>query len=96
MLVRSVAIVVCLALLAAGWTTAGDPPPAGVFAAPKLNPVPASVTNQCRLAQVKARFALLCPSLLPQPSATAIGKAPPHLLVPPGRSSCRPARSKSS
>jgi len=80
-----VVVLAALALVAAGWTSAGDPPSAGVLAPPRLIAAPASAINQCRLAQARMREAVvLCPSELPQATVarlgTAAGTPPPRLI----------------
>lgn len=46
---------------------APDPAPAAAFATPRLFPTPRRVLNQCRLAQARSRFPILCPVRLPRP-----------------------------
>jgi hypothetical protein len=41
---------------------AADPAPARVFSPSRLLPTPARVLNQCRLAQARSRFPILCPA----------------------------------
>jgi hypothetical protein len=71
--VRMVTMLAVSALVSTAWMSVGDPPPDGVFARPALLPVPASVTNQCRLAQATSNVAVLCPTVLPQASVAPMG-----------------------
>jgi hypothetical protein len=63
--------------------SAGDSPPARVFARPRLEVVPASVLMQCQIAQARTRAAVLCPRRLPRawlhPWSTPPGTPPPVL-----------------
>jgi hypothetical protein len=46
---------------------APDPAPRSALKEPRLCPTPTRVLNQCRLAQARSRFPILCPVRLPRP-----------------------------
>ena len=72
-------------------TAAPDPAPPRALAPARLFPTPARVIVQCRLAQARASFPILCPVRLPRPFVGWPRDEPPdavaEILLAPGASS---------
>jgi len=60
---------------------APDPPPTSALAPARLLPTPVRVLNQCRLAQARAPFPILCPSRLPRPFIGWPRGEPPEVVA---------------
>lgn len=72
-------------------SAAPDPAPAEALAPARLSPTPARVVVQCKLAQARASFPILCPARLPRPFIGWPRDEPPRvvaeILLAPGASS---------